>query len=90
MAGKITNEELHSSIKTGILSELETTDKSNLVAAINEVKNNSSSTASDVSITDTGGYFNGTETESALQEIGQTLNSMRGSLITSANNLLGT
>lgn len=47
------------------------------------------STASDVFITDTGGYYIGTNAESALQEIGQTLNSMRGSLVTSTNNLLG-
>lgn len=40
MAGKITNEELHSSNKTGILSDLNTTKKGNLVEAINEVNTN--------------------------------------------------
>jgi predicted DNA repair protein MutK len=45
-------------------------------------------TASNVSIDDAGGYFNATDTEGALQEMGQTLNAMRGSLIESVNNIL--
>jgi hypothetical protein len=48
-----------------------------------------SNTASDVTITDTGGYYTGTNAESALQEIGQTLNAMRGSLVTTTNSILG-
>lgn len=46
-------------------------------------------TGTSVNITDSGNYYTGTEVESALQEIGQTLNNMRGNLITSANNILG-
>ncbi|WP_394137426.1 hypothetical protein [Cytobacillus oceanisediminis] len=45
--------------------------------------------STDVAITDNGGYFNATNAEGALQEIGQTLNSTRSSLVTSANNILG-
>lgn len=47
------------------------------------------STATDVSLTDTGAYYTGTNVETALQEVGQVLNSMRGDLITSANAVLG-
>ncbi|MGC4378412.1 phage tail protein [Fictibacillus sp. Mic-4] len=49
----------------------------------------SASTAAGTSITDTGNYFTAEDVEGTLQEIGQTLNSMRGSLIASTNNLLG-
>jgi hypothetical protein len=45
-------------------------------------------TASNVSVDDAGGYFNATDTEGALQEMGQTLNAMGGSLIESVNNIL--
>jgi hypothetical protein len=45
--------------------------------------------AASVSISDAGGYYTGTNTEAALQEVGQMLNAMRGDLITSANSLLG-
>jgi hypothetical protein len=53
----------------------------------NNLTNKPNATA--IPIADTGNYYTGTNTEAALQEIGQTLNAMRGSLITSANNLLG-
>lgn len=49
----------------------------------------SGGTAASTTVTDTGGYYTATEVEGALQEIGQTLNSTRGSLVTSANNILG-
>jgi len=49
---------------------------------------NISMTGSAISITDSGGYYNGSNVEDALQEIGQVLNAMRGSLITSVNNVL--
>lgn len=45
-------------------------------------------TANAITITDNGGYYTGADVESALQEIGQTLNAMRGDLITSVNNVL--
>lgn len=44
--------------------------------------------AADVSIADTGEYYTGTNTEEALQEIGQAMNAMRGSLIASVNSIL--
>lgn len=50
---------------------------------------NISSTASGTSVTDTGNYYTSTNVEGSLQEIGQTLNSMRGSLVTSTNSILG-
>jgi hypothetical protein len=49
---------------------------------------NVSTTANAITITDSGGYYTGGDVESALQEIGQTLNAMRGDLITSVNNVL--
>jgi hypothetical protein len=47
------------------------------------------SDASSVAVADVGNYYTSTNTEGALQEIGQTLNAMRGSLITTTNSLLG-
>jgi len=49
---------------------------------------NVSTTADAITIADTGGYYTGADVETALQEIGQTLNAMRGDLITSVNNVL--
>ncbi|MED5050669.1 hypothetical protein P9850_02130 [Anoxybacillus rupiensis] len=49
---------------------------------------NVSTTANAISISDSGNYYTSTDVEAALQEIGQTLNAMRGSLITSVNNIL--
>jgi hypothetical protein len=49
---------------------------------------NVSTTASAITIADSGGYYTGANVEAALQEIGQTLNAMRGDLITSVNNVL--
>ena len=49
---------------------------------------NVSTTADAITITDTGGYYTSSDVEGALQEIGQTLNAMRGELITSVNNVL--
>ncbi|WP_274853277.1 phage tail protein [Bacillus methanolicus] len=49
---------------------------------------NISMTGSAISITDNGNYYTSADVEGALQEIGQTLNAMRGDLITSVNNIL--
>ena len=85
--GTVTNAKLHTDIKIGSLAALTTTNKSDIVSAINEV-NAKSGPASNVSITDSGNYYTGTNVEVALQEIGQVLNAMRGNLITSVNNIL--
>ncbi|MGG1291362.1 hypothetical protein ABE218_08405 [Bacillus smithii] len=45
-------------------------------------------TANAITITDDDSYYAGEDVEAALQEIGQTLNAMRGSLIDSVNNIL--
>jgi hypothetical protein len=50
---------------------------------------NVSSTGDKITLTDAGGYFTTDNVEAALQQVGQTLNSTRGSLITSVNSLLG-
>jgi hypothetical protein len=50
---------------------------------------NVSSNASSITVADAGNYYTATDAEGALQEIGQTLVSMRGSLITSMNSILG-
>lgn len=47
-----------------------------------------SNSAIDVSIEDTGNYYTGINAEDALQEIGQAMNVMRGSLIASVNGIL--
>lgn len=47
------------------------------------------SNASGVTIADAGNYYTSANVEGALQEIGQVFNGTRGSLITSANGLLG-
>jgi hypothetical protein len=49
---------------------------------------NISMTGSAISISDSGGYYTSGNVEGALQEIGQVLNAMRGSLIDSVNNIL--
>lgn len=46
------------------------------------------STGTGISITDSGNYFTSNNVEGALQEIGQTLNGVRGNLIQSVNKLL--
>lgn len=48
----------------------------------------SGGTAAATSITDTGNYYTSNNAEGALQEVGQTLNAVRGSLVTSAQSLL--
>lgn len=45
-------------------------------------------TAAQTPITDAGNYYAGTNTEAALQEIGQALNGSRGSIIAATNQLL--
>lgn len=50
---------------------------------------NVSSSADKITVADAGNYFTATHAEGALQEIGQVLNGTRGSLITSANTILG-
>lgn len=47
-----------------------------------------SSTADAISVADAGNYYTSTNVEGALQEIGQVLNSIRGSLIDSVNTIL--
>lgn len=49
---------------------------------------NVSSSADKITVTDAGGYFASANAEGALQEVGQTLNAVRGSLVTSAQSLL--
>lgn len=49
----------------------------------------SSVTASSSTIVDSGNYYTSANVEDTLQEIGQTLNNIRGSLITSTNSILG-
>lgn len=44
-------------------------------------------TAETVTIMDAGNYYDGTNTEAALQEIGQALNGSRGSIIAATNQL---
>lgn len=48
----------------------------------------SGGTATQTTITDAGGYYTSGHTEGALQEIGQTINAVRGSMYTSATTLL--
>ena len=57
--------------KTGDLADLDTTDKTNLVSAINEVKSSADDAkdASNVSITDTAGNYDATNVEDALAEV---------------------
>lgn len=74
--------------KIGVLTDLQTTEKGNLVGAINEVLNNNSSTAAKTSITDSGGFFNSDNTEGALQEVGQAIAGIRTSLVNSAQSQL--
>jgi hypothetical protein len=50
---------------------------------------NVSSSADKITVADAGNYYTSTNSEGALQEIGQTLASMRSSLVTSTNNILG-
>ncbi|QPA33373.1 phage tail-collar fiber domain-containing protein [Thermaerobacillus caldiproteolyticus] len=49
---------------------------------------NVSTTANAITITDSGGYYTGGDVESALQEIGQAFNAVRGNLITTVNAIL--
>lgn len=58
-------------------------------AVVDYIDNSGVNTADAMNITDVGNYFTSSYVEGALQEIGQTLNSTRGSLVTSANNILG-
>ncbi len=57
--------------------------------AITYIDNAGTKVATGISITDTGNYYTGINVETALQEVGQVLNSMRGDLITSTNAVLG-
>ncbi|HEX3075034.1 MAG TPA: hypothetical protein VHP30_15580 [Ignavibacteriales bacterium] len=49
----------------------------------------SNATASAIEVADAGAYYTATNAEGALQEIGQTLNAVRGDLVTSVNMVLG-
>ncbi|AJS59501.1 phage tail protein [Paenibacillus sp. IHBB 10380] len=58
-------------------------------AAIKKLAGSIASTAAKVTVTDVGNYYTSTEVEGSLQEIGLTLNAMRGSLIATTNAILG-
>jgi len=51
--------------------------------------NNPATTADKITISDSGSYFTSNNMEGALQEIAQSLNGARGSLIASVNSILG-
>ncbi|MGD6876758.1 tail fiber protein [Bacillus infantis] len=60
----------------------------NAVKKVNDKINNISLTASNTSITDTGGFFNSPNTEGALQEVGQTISVISGSILATAQKAL--
>lgn len=49
---------------------------------------NVSSSADKITVADAGNYYTSTNVEGALQEVGQTMNAVRGSLVNSAQSLL--
>lgn len=78
--------------KVGDLSTLQTTVKTSLVHAINEIKtslDSISTTGSSTSIVDAGNYYTATNVEGALQEVGLAFNGARGNLVTSVTTMLG-
>lgn len=70
-ADAVTTAEGYTDTKTGDLADLDTTDKTNLVSAINEVKSSADDAkdASNVSITDTAGNYSSDNVEGALAEV---------------------
>ncbi|HHQ5499573.1 TPA: phage tail protein [Clostridioides difficile] len=77
--------------KIGDTTLLETTDKTNLVGALNEVKSSVDSietTAEKTSIKDTDNLFESDNVEGALKEVMQEVKGNRSSIISSINNNL--
>jgi hypothetical protein len=75
-----------SQLPTGVANGLATLGSDGKVPA---GQLNVSSSADKITVVDAGDYYVSANAEGALQEVGKTLNAMRGSLITSANNVLG-
>ncbi|HGS9583016.1 TPA: phage tail protein, partial [Clostridioides difficile] len=77
--------------KIGDTTLLETTDKTNIVSAINEVKTSVDSietTAEKTSIKDTDNLFESDNVEGALKEVMQEVKGNRTSIISTINNNL--
>ncbi|MCZ1090863.1 phage tail protein [Clostridioides difficile] len=77
--------------KIGDTTQLETTDKTNIVSALNEIKSSVDSietTADKTSIKDTDNLFASDNVEGALKEVMQEVKSNRTSIISSINNNL--
>ncbi|HCQ5686195.1 TPA: hypothetical protein OLY49_003643 [Clostridioides difficile] len=77
--------------KIGDTTLLETTDKTNLVGALNEVKTSVDSietTAEKTSIKDTDNLFESDNVEEALKEVMQEVKGNRSSIISTINNNL--
>jgi len=74
--------------ETGQLANLQTTDKTSLVSAINEVKNNTSTTADKITMQDTGNYYTVKKVENALQELGAAMVGVRSSFGTTIQGAL--
>ncbi|MDN9955646.1 hypothetical protein KLM53_14190 [Clostridioides difficile] len=77
--------------KIGDTTQLTTTDKTNIVSAINEVKTSVDSietTAEKTSIKDTDNLFESDNVEGALKEVMQEVKDNRSSIISTVNNNL--
>ncbi|HGT1703387.1 TPA: phage tail protein, partial [Clostridioides difficile] len=77
--------------KIGDTTLLETTDKTNIVSALNEVKTSVDSietTAEKTSIKDTENLFESDNVEGALKEVMQEVKGNRSSIISTVNNNL--
>lgn len=73
----------------GDKNQLETNDKSNLVNAINEIKNNSSSAAKDVTLEDLNDKFIATNVEDALMENKESIQEVKIDIVNIQNELTG-
>ncbi|HAU5320997.1 hypothetical protein, partial [Clostridioides difficile] len=77
--------------KIGDTTQLTTTDKTNIVSALNEVKTSVDSietTAEKTSIKDTDNLFESDNVEGALKEVMQEVKGNRSSIISTVNNNL--
>ncbi|MET1835014.1 phage tail protein, partial [Clostridioides difficile] len=77
--------------KIGDTTQLTTTDKTNIVSALNEVKSSVDSietTAEKTSIKDTDNLFSSGNVEGALKEVMQEVKGNRSSIISTVNNNL--
>ncbi|WP_236876907.1 phage tail protein, partial [Clostridioides difficile] len=77
--------------KIGDTTQLTTTDKTNIVSALNEVKSSVDSietTAEKTSIKDTDNLFSSDNVEGALKEVMQEVKGNRSSIISTVNNNL--